>query len=101
MQKPEKAGGRLDDDVGDANGEKESQEVNPRDKERHLKNAYRVLLTRARQGMIIFIPKGEESQDSNLWKGNYDTTYTYLHDEVEIPDLNDVFRWTEKGWVRK
>lgn len=90
-----------DDDVGDANGEKESQEVNPRDKERHLKNAYRVLLTRARQGMIIFIPKGEESQDSNLWKGNYDTTYTYLHDEVEIPDLNDVFRWTEKGWVRK
>ena len=78
------------DEVGDINGDKDSTDVNPRDKERHMKNAYRVLLTRARQGMVIFIPRGEESEESNLWKGNYDGTYTYLHDKIGIPDLPEV-----------
>lgn len=36
------------------------QNVNDENKRRYLKNAYRVLLTRAREGMIIFIPKGCE-----------------------------------------
>ena len=43
----------------------------------YLKNAYRVLLTRARQGMIIFIPKGNASDHTRDPK-YYDETYEYL-----------------------
>ncbi len=32
----------------------------------YLKNAYRVLLTRARQGMVIFIPEGDENDQTRL-----------------------------------
>ncbi len=31
----------------------------------YLKNAYRVLLTRARQGMVLFIPKGDLSDPTS------------------------------------
>lgn len=40
-------------------------------------NAYRVLLTRARQGMIICVPKGDSS-DSTRLPEFYDGTYEYL-----------------------
>ena len=43
----------------------------------YLKNAYRVLLTRARQGMVIFIPYGSEKDKTRLPKF-YDGTYNYL-----------------------
>jgi DUF2075 family protein len=43
----------------------------------YLKNAYRVLLTRARQGMIIFIPKGDNSDHTRLSKF-YDETFQFL-----------------------
>ena len=43
----------------------------------YLKNAYRVLLTRARQGMVIFIPEGNEN-DQTRPKQFYDGTYNYL-----------------------
>ena len=43
----------------------------------YLKNAYRVLLTRARQGMIIFIPEGA-IQDKTRLPEFYDGTYNYL-----------------------
>ena len=39
----------------------------------YLKNAYRVLLTRARQGMVIFI-----SEDGTRKQEWYDGTYEYL-----------------------
>jgi hypothetical protein len=39
----------------------EWQNINDDTRRRYLLNAYRVLLTRARQGMIIFIPVGDES----------------------------------------
>jgi hypothetical protein len=42
-----------------------------------LKNAYRVLLTRARQGMIIFIPPGDDA-DPTRPRSYYDPTYRYL-----------------------
>ena len=82
----------VEEDAGDVNGEIEDVDVDPRDKERHLKNAYRVLLTRARQGMVIYIPKGDprSAVESNLSHENYDSTYHYLHDEVGITDLSDV-----------
>lgn len=46
------------------------------DKE-YLKNAYRVLLTRARQGFIIFIPYGDNS-DETRQEPYYDGIYHYL-----------------------
>lgn len=35
------------------------------DRRNFRKNAYRVLLTRARQGMILFVPKGDEADSTN------------------------------------
>lgn len=49
------------------------------DKQRYLENAYRVLLTRARQGMIIYIPLGDE-QDKTRSPDFYDKTYLYLQE---------------------
>tara|TARA_Y100001936_G_C16058397_1_gene662600 strand:+ start:183 stop:2168 length:1986 start_codon:yes stop_codon:yes gene_type:complete len=46
-------------------------------KRKYLKNAFRVLLTRARQGMIIFVPKGDENDKSRLPK-LYDGIYNDL-----------------------
>lgn len=43
----------------------------------YLVNAYRVLLTRARQGMVIFVPKGNE-QDHTRPPEFYSETYKYL-----------------------
>ncbi|RXJ73841.1 hypothetical protein CS022_07605 [Veronia nyctiphanis] len=44
---------------------------------KYLENAYRVLLTRARQGMVVFIPKGSEDDCTRLQEF-YDETYSYL-----------------------
>ena len=43
----------------------------------YQKNAYRVLLTRARQGMVLFVPEGEDD-DHTRPKSYYDSTYLYL-----------------------
>jgi hypothetical protein len=43
----------------------------------YLKNAYRVLLTRARQGMVIVVPPGC-SDDPTRLPSFYDRTYRYL-----------------------
>ena len=51
----------------------------------YLLNAYRVLLTRARQGMVIFIPSGESSDHTRL-PSFYDSTFNYLA-EIGIPQL--------------
>ena len=53
--------------------------VNSQDRQLYLKNAYRVLLTRARQGMVIFIPAGDENDKSRIPEF-YDGTYNYLKD---------------------
>ncbi len=47
------------------------------DRKNYLKNAYRVLLTRARQGMVIVIPSGSE-EDHTRHPSFYDATYKYL-----------------------
>ena len=49
----------------------------------YLRNAYRVLLTRARQGMAIFVPPGDPS-DPTRSPDFYDSTFRYLAD-VGIP----------------
>lgn len=46
-------------------------------------NAYRVLLTRARQGMVIFIPEGDP-EDHTRKAEYYDPTFQYLA-EIGFP----------------
>ena len=63
------------------------QNVKNADNQGYLKNAYRVLLTRARQGMVIFVPEGDES-DPTRPSAYYDSTFQYLVD-VGIPVLKE------------
>lgn len=51
--------------------------VRARERQLYLKNAYRVLLTRARQGMVLVVPEGEPS-DPTRAPDYYDSTYEYL-----------------------
>lgn len=53
------------------------QRVSKEDRKRYLSNAYRVLLTRARQGIIIFVPTGDDL-DHTRPRSFYDGTYNYL-----------------------
>ena len=55
------------------------QRVRKSERQVHQKNAYRVLLTRARQGMVIVVPEGDEldpTRDSSY----YDPVWAYLKD---------------------
>ena len=47
------------------------------ERQQYLRNAYRVLLTRARQGMVIFVPNGVSS-DATRAPAHYDSTFEYL-----------------------
>ena len=47
------------------------------ERQNYLKNAYRVLLTRARQGMVIVVPSGD-LQDPTRKSEYYDPTFEYL-----------------------
>ena len=51
----------------------------------YLCNAYRVLLTRARQGMVVFVPPGD-SNDPSRSPAFYDLTFNYLR-ELGIPEI--------------
>ncbi len=53
------------------------QSVNHESRRLYLKNSYRVILTRARQGMVIFVPKGDAS-DRTRPTALYDGTFDYL-----------------------
>ena len=59
--------------------------VNSDERKLYLKNAYRVLLTRARQGMAIFVPNGSD-EDATRKNDFYDQTYAYLR-EIGIKEL--------------
>lgn len=54
-------------------------------RQKYLLNAYRVLLTRARQGMVLFVPPGRRS-DKTIRPEYYDETFEYLA-AVGIPEL--------------
>lgn len=47
------------------------------ERQMYLKNAYRVLLTRARQGMVIVVPNGDAA-DLTRKSAYYDSTFEYL-----------------------
>jgi hypothetical protein len=51
--------------------------VHKPERQMYLKNAYRVLLTRARQGMVIVVPKGDRF-DPTRNQQFYDPTFEYL-----------------------
>jgi DUF2075 family protein len=59
--------------------------VNKPDRRRYLLNAYRVLLTRARQGMVVFVPPGDRSDPTRLPEF-YDETFAYLS-SIGVPTL--------------
>ena len=68
----------------DFRGDRWTTILNPQNRI-YLRNAYRVLLTRARQGMVVFIPPGERSDPTRL-PDYYNSTFNYFI-EVGIPVL--------------
>lgn len=63
------------------------QSINSELRKTYLKNAYRVILTRARQGMILFVPQGT-AYDHTRPPSFYDQTYEYLK-SCGIPELSN------------
>jgi len=61
------------------------QNVKNSDNRTYVKNAYRVLLTRARQGMVVFVPPGNQ-YDATRPPEYYDATFGYLK-TIGIPTL--------------
>ena len=59
--------------------------VSSEERRLYLKNAYRVLLTRARQGMALFVPAGS-NEDQTRKREWYDGIYNYLR-ELGIAEI--------------
>jgi len=59
------------------NGGNKWNKIQKPDRQAYLINAYRVLLTRARQGMILCVPEGNHDDHTRL-PDFYDSTYNYL-----------------------
>jgi DUF2075 family protein len=53
------------------------QKIRKAERQSYLKNAYRVLMTRARQGMVLVIPEGNNN-DPTRNPDYYDNTFSYL-----------------------
>jgi DUF2075 family protein len=63
------------------------QNIHKAERQIYLKNAYRVLLTRARQGMVIVVPEGD-ADDATRLNDYYDGTFGYLQ-SLGLPHLGD------------
>lgn len=61
------------------------QNINKDDRKQYLLNAYRVLLTRARQGMVIVVPEGDD-HDPTRKPIFYNSTFNYLR-EIGLKEL--------------
>ena len=61
------------------------QTIRKEERKAYQINAYRVLLTRARQGMVICIPEGDPNDATRL-PAFYDGTYLYLKD-IGVPEI--------------
>ena len=59
--------------------------INKEERKKYLINAYRVLLTRARQGMVIVVPEGN-LEDHTRKAEFYDCTFEYLK-EIGIKEI--------------
>jgi DUF2075 family protein len=53
------------------------QNIHNDERKKYLINAYRVLLTRARQGMVIVVPEGNPEDHTRKYE-YYDTTFNYI-----------------------
>lgn len=53
------------------------KKLHQKDTKKYLENTYRVLLTRARQGIVVFVPFGD-SEDVTRRSEFYDETFNYL-----------------------
>lgn len=62
--------------------------INNEDDKKYLLNSYRVLLTRARQGMIIFVPNGDDGEITRPTE-KYNHIYNYLQ-SCGVPELKQV-----------
>ena len=51
--------------------------VHSEEAQKYLLNAYRVLLTRARQGVVVYIPQGDVDDETRLIQF-YDGTFEYF-----------------------
>jgi len=51
--------------------------INSKETQQYQKNAYRVILTRARRGMVIYVPNGDD-EDHTRKSEFYTSTYEYL-----------------------
>lgn len=60
--------------------------VNKEERQRYLVNAYRVLLTRARQGMVIVVPESDP-EDATRARDFYDPTFNFLQ-AIGLPTLS-------------
>ncbi len=69
------------------------QRSNATERQLFLKNAYRVILTRARQGMVIFVPLGSPT-DPTRPCAYYDQTFDYLL-SCGLPQLSN----GDAGWL--
>ena len=63
------------------------QNINKPVNQEYQINAYRVLLTRARQGIAVLIPEGDDT-DTTRKREWYDRTYNYLKG-IGIPEIQD------------
>lgn len=61
------------------------ERIKKEDRKNFLKNAYRVLLTRARQGMVVVVPTGDPADQTRL-PAMYDPTFDYLQ-KLGVPVL--------------
>jgi len=61
------------------------QKINKAERQTYLKNAYRVLLTRARQGMVIVVPAGDQN-DPTRDPAFYDPIFEYLC-QIGLPEI--------------
>ena len=64
-------------DFFEFNGGNKWNKIQKEERRAYLINAYRVLLTRARQGMILCVPEGNPDDPTRL-PDFYDSTYEYL-----------------------
>lgn len=63
--------------------------INIEQRQKYQKNAYRVLMTRARQGLVIYVPKGvKPEEDPTRDTKCYDDIYSYLR-ACGIKELED------------
>lgn len=64
------------------------QAVNDEARRTYVANAYRVLLTRGRQGMVVFVPEGS-SEDTTRTPAVYQAIYAFLKD-CGLDDLGSI-----------